>query len=404
MTPTPITPIRRRNALVALAAALATAAAGVMLVFGTGTAGAATAPLAAAAATTGPAAATTATSEACPTFTSATRSAPPPVTGGTDTEAPSRPGTPVITYCGGQMNVSWPASTDNVGVIGYIVGRIYGDLYMSFFVSTNGWSTSTTYNFEQFSVVAVDAAGNRSATSPTVSKGCPPIQNCTTATATTAGPDTQAPTAPGKPVVTVANGVATVSWAASTDNVGVVTYQVYHQWTDIAEMVTVTAPATSRQFTIGTSDIQHIFSVTAKDAAGNTSTSSGQTSIGTPPTCPYLTQCTSTPPPPGACAISYTVYSQWAGYFQAEIRVRNTGTTTLNGWSLGFSFANGQQITQLWNASYTQTGAAVTAKNLAWNASIPPGGSASFGFIGTWTGSNVKPSAFALNGASCTIE
>lgn len=403
MTPTRITATRRRNAFVALAGALVTAAAGAMVLFGTGTAGAATAPLAAAAATTtGPV--TAATSTPCPTFTSATRSAPPPVTGGTDTEAPTTPGAPVINFCGGQLNVSWPASTDNVGVVGYIVGRIYGDLYTSFFVTTNGWSTSTWYSYERYSVVAVDAAGNRSATSPGVSTGCPPVQTCTTASATTAGPDTQAPTAPGKPVVTVANGVATVSWAASTDNVGVVSYQVIHQWTDIAEIVTVAAPATSRQFTIGTSDTQHIFSVIAKDAAGNTSPSSGQTSIGTPPTCPYLTPCSSTPPPAGACAISYTIYSQWQGYFQAEVRVRNTGTTTLNGWSLGFSFANGQQITQLWNATYTQTGAAVTAKNLAWNASIPPGGSASFGFIGTWTGSNIKPSAFTLNGASCTIE
>ncbi|MFC7484652.1 cellulose binding domain-containing protein [Luedemannella flava] len=239
---------------------------------------------------------------------------------------------------------------------------------------------------------------------------CPPPSMCTSGPPTSGPVDTQAPTAPGKPVVTVANGVATVSWAASTDNVGVVSYQIVHQWTDIVELVTVAAPSTSRSFTIGTSDTQHIFSVTAKDAAGNISASSGQTSIGTPPTCPVLTICTTSPPtssaPPTSsgvsCAVTYTIQSTWPGGFQAEIRIRNTGTVPIDPWSLIFNFPNGQQISQIWNATRTQSGSTVTAAGLSWNRLIPPGGSASFGFIGTWTGTNAPPTLFTVNGTPCT--
>jgi cellulase/cellobiase CelA1 len=85
------------------------------------------------------------------------------------------------------------------------------------------------------------------------------------------------------------------------------------------------------------------------------------------------------------------------------VKVANTGTGTVGAWSLVWTFANGQQITQIWNATDTQAGATVTAVNLSYNGTIGPGGSTSFGFLGSWTTANAKPTAFTLNGNACTV-
>jgi endo-1,4-beta-xylanase len=51
----------------------------------------------------------------------------------------------------------------------------------------------------------------------------------------------------------------------------------------------------------------------------------------------------------------------------------------------------------------TQSGSTVTAKNLSYNAAVPAGGSASFGFTADWSGSDPKPTGATLNGTACTI-
>ncbi|MGW4751833.1 cellulose binding domain-containing protein [Streptomyces chartreusis] len=110
-----------------------------------------------------------------------------------------------------------------------------------------------------------------------------------------------------------------------------------------------------------------------------------------------------TPTPTGACTVTYKVTNQWADGFQAEVRLANTGSSAWNGWSLGWSFADGQRITQLWNAEYTQSGSAVTARNVGWNGVVAAGSSVSFGFTGSWSGTNAKPAAFKLGETSCTV-
>ncbi|MCZ0985836.1 cellulose binding domain-containing protein [Streptomyces diastatochromogenes] len=110
-----------------------------------------------------------------------------------------------------------------------------------------------------------------------------------------------------------------------------------------------------------------------------------------------------TPTPTGACMVTYKITNQWSGGFQADVQLANTGSTAWTGWSLGWSFADGQKITQLWNADYTQSGTAVTAKNLNWNANVAAGSSVSFGFTGSWTGSNPKPTSFRLGDQTCTV-
>ncbi|GAA0474434.1 hypothetical protein Aca07nite_62750 [Actinoplanes capillaceus] len=101
------------------------------------------------------------------------------------------------------------------------------------------------------------------------------------------------------------------------------------------------------------------------------------------------------------CSVNYAVSSQWAGGFGAAVTVTNLGDA-INGWTLTWSYSAGQTVTQAWNATVTQNGAAVTAKNVGYNGAIATNGSVSFGFNGTWTAANPAPVGFAVNGVACT--
>jgi glucose/arabinose dehydrogenase len=85
--------------------------------------------------------------------------------------------------------------------------------------------------------------------------------------------------------------------------------------------------------------------------------------------------------PPGGCAATYQVTNPWPGNFQADVTVRNTGTTPTAGWTVTWTFQNGQVISQLWGGVWSQTGANVTVRNMPWNGVIPPNGTVTFGFI-----------------------
>ncbi|MFI6074083.1 non-reducing end alpha-L-arabinofuranosidase family hydrolase [Actinoplanes sp. NPDC051343] len=101
------------------------------------------------------------------------------------------------------------------------------------------------------------------------------------------------------------------------------------------------------------------------------------------------------------CSVNYAVSSQWQGGFGASVSITNLGDA-LNGWTLTWSFGGGQTVTQAWNASVTQSGSAVTAKNVSYNGAVPTNGTVSFGFNGSWTSGNPVPMSFAVNGVSCT--
>ncbi|WCN84001.1 non-reducing end alpha-L-arabinofuranosidase family hydrolase [Micromonospora sp. LH3U1] len=101
------------------------------------------------------------------------------------------------------------------------------------------------------------------------------------------------------------------------------------------------------------------------------------------------------------CSVNYAVSSQWQGGFGANVSITNLGDP-LTDWTLTWSYTAGQAVTQAWNTSLTQSGSAVTAKNVSYNGSVATNGTVSFGFNGSWTGSNPAPTSFALNGVTCT--
>ncbi len=100
-----------------------------------------------------------------------------------------------------------------------------------------------------------------------------------------------------------------------------------------------------------------------------------------------------------ACAVSYTV-NQWGGGFTADLVITNRGAP-LTAWTLTWSFSGDQQITNIWNASHTQSGNKVTARNMDYNGSLPTGGTAAMGFQASFSGTNATPTDFALNGTAC---
>jgi O-glycosyl hydrolase len=101
------------------------------------------------------------------------------------------------------------------------------------------------------------------------------------------------------------------------------------------------------------------------------------------------------------CSVAYAVSSSWSGGFGANVAITNTGTTTINGWTLAWTFPDGQQITQIWNGTSTQVGNKVTVTNVSYNGTIAPNDTVAFGFNGSWNGTNNNPTSFTLNGTVC---
>ncbi|MEW2077808.1 cellulose binding domain-containing protein [Streptomyces sp. NPDC017966] len=107
------------------------------------------------------------------------------------------------------------------------------------------------------------------------------------------------------------------------------------------------------------------------------------------------------PGDPAACTVSYAT-NVWPGGFTANVTVKNTGSSAVDGWKLGFTLPSGQRVTNAWNASVSPSSGAVTASGLGGNAQIAPGGSQNFGFQGTYSGTFTQPNGFSLNGTACT--
>jgi endo-1,4-beta-xylanase len=121
-----------------------------------------------------------------------------------------------------------------------------------------------------------------------------------------------------------------------------------------------------------------------------------------PTTAPPTTAPPTTPPASGRCHVTYQVTSQWNVGFTTNVTIGNTGSSAINGWTLRWTFANGQQVTQGWNGALTQNGAQVTVANASYNGTIAAGGSTSMGFNGSWSGANAVPASFTVNGTTCS--
>ena len=155
------------------------------------------------------------------------------------------------------VSLSWTAGTDNIAVTSY-------DIYMNGVLKTSvsssnltatitGLSASTAYSFY---VVAKDAAVNSS-----------PASNTVNGTTGVVIPDNENPTAPTNLAVTgSSSSTVSLSWTASTDNVGVTSYDIYVNSTFKSSVSGTTAIVNGL-----TPVTMYSFYVVAKDAVANSS-------------------------------------------------------------------------------------------------------------------------------------
>ncbi|MEV3913798.1 glycoside hydrolase family 6 protein [Streptomyces canus] len=103
------------------------------------------------------------------------------------------------------------------------------------------------------------------------------------------------------------------------------------------------------------------------------------------------------------CTVDYKVQNQWDTGFTAAVTVTNN-TTAKSSWSLKWAYAGNQKVTSGWNAKISQSGTAVTAANESYNGTLATGGSVSFGFQGSYSGTNAVPATFTLDGVTCNVD
>jgi uncharacterized delta-60 repeat protein len=173
-----------------------------------------------------------------------------------DTTAPTAPTSLTATFntTTNAIELSWTASTDNVGVTGYKVFRDSGSIPISTVAGTT-FSDSGQSGTHSYAVAAIDAAGNQSGLSNIASATIPP-------------PDLTPPTAPAGLTASfnATTNAINLSWTASTDNIGVTGYRVFRDG-GATPINTVAGTTFSDSGQSGT----HSYAVAAIDAAGNQS-------------------------------------------------------------------------------------------------------------------------------------
>ncbi|GAA0913205.1 cellulase family glycosylhydrolase [Virgisporangium aurantiacum] len=198
------------------------------------------------------------------------------------------------------------------------------------------------------------------------------------------GGDTAAPTTPGQPTASAVTATgATLTWAASTDNVGVTSYDVLRSVGGGAASVVATVSGTTYAATGLTASTTYTFSVRARDAAGNLSAVSAGRTVTT----------SAGGGGSGACVATYRVTNSWQGGFQGEVTVRNSSTATINSWTVTWTAPSGATLSQVWNGRLSVSGSAVTVRNETHNGTLAATASTTFGFTGT--GSSAAPSDVA---------
>ncbi|MEU8329256.1 fibronectin type III domain-containing protein [Micromonospora sp. NPDC048839] len=309
--------------------------------------------------------------------------ATPALAAAADTEPPTTPGPITVAAIDATwVELTWAASTDNVGVVSYPVSAQFEDNGRTWSTDTNSirltdLQPSRTYTFF---VRALDAAGNSSpSTGPlrfTMSPG-----------------DDQPPGAPGQPVAldVTATGVR-LRWAHSVENGAVERYEVFR--VDAGGALTLVRdvsqypPVNSAQISGLTANTTYTFVVRARDEVGLLSPLSAPVTV-------------TTLPPPPSCSVRSDV-RQWSDGFVAHLAVKNTGTTAINGWTMTWRFWASQQVHGIWGAKFVDRPnyGLLRVGNTGRNAVIPPGGTVSLGLVASGT---QLPQEITLNGGLCVV-
>jgi cellulose 1,4-beta-cellobiosidase len=265
--------------------------------------------------------------------------------------------------------LSWAASSGTV--TNYQIERATGASSTNF--TQIGTSTTTSFTDNtvaantsyRYRIRAVNSAGNSPYTSPIVVS----VGSCTA----------QVPGTPGTLTVTGTPTSATLSWGASSGTV--TNYQVERAVGASSTTFTQIGTSTTTSFTDTglTAGTVYRYRVRATNSAGAS------------PYSNIVNFGVIVDPPPGGCTATFTNVNQWPGGFQGAVTVTNTGTNNTTSWTVVLTFANGQQIYQLWGGQATLGSNPIVIRSEPWNANLAPNASTSVGFLATWNGSNPAP-------------
>jgi glucose/arabinose dehydrogenase len=194
--------------------------------------------------------------------------------GSTDSQPPTAPGSPrVSALTCSSVTFAWNPSTDNVAVAFY---DVYHDGQLIKSVSGSTVSTSLTVAGGAtwgLYVNARDAAGNVSQASSTVSITPPQCQA-----------DTVPPSTPTQLTGAASGTTVTLRWTASSDNVGVRSYDIYRGGVQVGA-VTGTPPVTTFTDSGLAGGTAYQYQVAARDGQDNVSSRSGATTVTTGAAC-----------------------------------------------------------------------------------------------------------------------
>jgi hypothetical protein len=195
------------------------------------------------------------------------------------------------------------------------------------------------------------------------------------------------PPAPARPIVgTVTASSAALSWPPLTG----VKYEIHRQNGLVSEQwgETTGASFTVHNLTPGT---RYTANVIARDSAGRVSWAS--------PPVTFVTAMPAT----STCSVKLAKASDWGNGFVGGIDITNTGTASIDSWTLAFSWPTGwQQLNSGWNGTWVAEGASVRVSNADFNRTLSPGATVNVGFVGAYQGPNVLPNLFKLNGMLCS--
>lgn len=271
-------------------------------------------------------------------------------------------------------NIGWNVisyvRTSPASSIGFAIDTFYADAVARGYGQRSWYLTSVQAGFEPWTGGAGLAAHSFTFTS-------------------SGGGDTTPPTTPAG---LTASGVtatgAVLSWGASSDTggSGLAGYDVLRalgsgSFAKVAEVSGVSYTDSGLTPSTG-----YRYQVRARDGAGNVSPVSSAVSV-------------TTLGGGGGCSAAATVQSQWdTGYVVQPATVTNQGTSALSGWTVTFTLPAGHTVTGWWGAALSVSGSTVTARNLSYNGTVPPQGSATFGFQTSRSSGDARvPSGFTCS-------
>jgi chitodextrinase len=235
-------------------------------------------------------------------------------------------------------------------------------------------------------------------------------------------PDTTPPTAPSNLAVSGKTDTSvSLSWTASTDNVGVTGYDIY-RGTTLVKTVTGTPPATATTVTGLSPSTTYTFTVKARDAAGNTSPASNAVTVTTDPTPPSDT----TPPTaPGnlnvtgktdtSVSLAWTASTDNVGVTAYDVYQGSTVVKTITGTPpatsttvTGLSPSTTYTFTAKARDAAGNTSPASNAVTVTTNGTPPPGGNVKAQYRNYDTGApndnQIKPGLSIVNTGTTTLD